>query len=81
MTDENLPKGLLGPPRFDYVQRHIVFDFSCLGKRRPAIVRVRSQVLPDVAVKLFTAAWPRLWFEAVCRAQRVSGLVELDLTI
>lgn len=80
MTD-NLPQGLLDPPRFDYIQRYIAFDFSCLGKRRPAIVRVRSQMLPDIAVELFTAAWPRLWFQAVCCGQRSSGLVELDFTI
>jgi hypothetical protein len=77
---EVFPKGLIAKPRFDYEHQCIFFDFWCLGRRKTGSVKVVSQILPDVAVQLFEAAWPRLWFEAVC-TQPTNGVIELDFTV
>jgi hypothetical protein len=77
---KTIPKGLIDRPRFDVERRRILFDYWCLGRRKTGCVRVISQVLPDVAIALFEAAWPTLWFDAVC-TQSDSEINELDFTI
>jgi hypothetical protein len=80
LMGEAIPKGLIGRPRFDFERRRILFDFWCLGRRQSGCVQVTSQVLPDVAIALFEAVWPKIWFGAVCK-RSASDIKELDFTI
>lgn len=77
---EPLPRGLISEPRYDHHRCRVEFEFWKLGQQQTGVIEVRSQLTPDVALHLFKAAWPRLWFEAVC-SEPVGDIVQLSFTL
>lgn len=80
MGGETIPRGLLFEPEYDYRRNCIRFEFWNCGKRQSAIVKVESELPPDIAVRLFKIAWPKLWLSAAC-TKPIDGIVELDFKL